>query len=332
MPVSDILGDNPHNKPNLGETGHKRPKSKAPTGIAWADYTLNPWIGCEKVSPACAHCYAETWDLRFNKGENWGRGGSRQLRVDRALGELRKIAAVGKHDGVIPRVFIASLSDVFEDRADLVEPRKKLWEGLHKIDGVIPMLLTKRPEVMAQWAAEHGWPAHAWAGVTVENQAMADRRVPELLRVPASVRFLSMEPLLEWVRLKVEWLDPWAFYPAGFAHTAARHDYPIPPSIGWVIAGGESGAHARPSHPGWFRFLREVCAGFHVPFFFKQWGEFCIANADTIAKKATLQAVELEPGGASLLMARLGVKNTGALLDGVAHTEIPIIVGGKHAP
>lgn len=271
------------------------------TKIEWADDTVNPWWGCERISPACQHCYAETLAARFHAGL-WGPGSDRRLRLYKAIGELESIARKGEREGRPRRVFIASMADVFEDRADLIEPRKCLWDALHRLDGrLIPMLLTKRPAVMAAWAKEHGWPAGAWAGTTVEDQRRADERIPELLRVPARVRFLSMEPLLEAVEIKPiavreshtgggQWTgiyDPMTGRVTGYGYGCvdwkghpSHGDYydvdidHVDARVDWIIVGGESGPKARPMHPAWARSLRDQAQAAGVAFHFKQWGEW----------------------------------------------------------
>ncbi len=303
------------------------------TKIEWADDTVNPWWGCAKVSPACANCYAESLDARFHpdrhilyqggtyteKGGHWGATAPRKIRIDKAIADLERIARRGDREGRPRRVFIASMADVFEDRADLVEPRKDLWEALHRLSGrITPLLLTKRPDVMAAWAAEHGWPAGAWAGTTVEDQQRADERIPELLKVPAPMRFLSCEPLLGPVDLPYLW-------------TTQR--------IGWVIAGGESGPGARPSHPDWFRHLRDQCHAPGVPFFFKQWGAWAPHNLHRAWDCD--QDYGVKPKGFGMFdycgrwnpgdypnpfrqsMVRVGKKAAGAILDGREWREVP---------
>ena len=262
------------------------------TKIEWADDTVNPWWGCERISPACAHCYAETFSKRLGK-DLWGPGSERMIRVDKAIAELEAIARRGGKDGRPRRVFIASMADVFEDRVDLAEPRKRLWDALHRLDGrLVPMLLTKRPIHMAAWAKEHGWPAGAWAGTTVEDQRRADERIPKLLQVPARVRFLSCESLLGPVDLDKLWChncgtdehvsfeppaQPWCgecdseVGSAGWLDPCADARQA---GVNWIIVGGESGAKARPMHPAWARSLRDQATAAGVPFLFKQWGEW----------------------------------------------------------
>lgn len=237
------------------------------TTIAWCDATINPWIGCQKVSEACAHCYAEATDARFRYGgrTNWGASAPRFLRVDKAISELEAIARRSDREGRPRRVFIASMADVFEDRPDLVEPRKRLWDALHRLDGrLVPLLLTKRPEHMASWATEHGWLTGAWAGTTVETQARAYLRIPHLLRVPARVRFVSCEPILEPMVLR-PWLGPMRMV-LGTHRPMPQRD------LHWVIVGGESGPKARATGLGYIRDLVAGCRNSGTPVFVKQLG------------------------------------------------------------
>lgn len=187
------------------------------TKIEWTDDTVNPWWGCAKVSPACVNCYAESLDKRWHPAatprdepavaSHWGVQAPRMLRVQKAIGEIDAIARRSDKDGRPRRVFIASMADVFEDRADLVKPREELWSALCRIGPrITPLLLTKRPEVALAWAQTHPWPEGAMFGVTVEDQKRADERIPVALQVAALTGckvFLSMEPLLEPVNLAV---------------------------------------------------------------------------------------------------------------------------------
>lgn len=315
------------------------------TAIEWCDDTVNPWWGCQKVSEACKNCYAEAWDARFG-GDHWGPGTERLLRVEKAIGELRRIERRAKKEGQPRRVFIASMADVFEDRPDLVEPRRKLWEALHALSGwVVPLILTKRPDVMAAWAKEHGWPKHAWAGYTVESQKRADWGIPYLLDVPAPVRFLSMEPLLGIVNINA------ALFQQPPPSPNVWDDDGEGPEVGgmwrgptrlgtrgvsWVISGGESGRKARPSHPDWHRAVRDQCAAAGVPYLFKQWGAWRPAtppgDVDVVADGAAwacLHAngvhadIDSQQDADAVWLERVGKKNAGRTLDGVEHNGVP---------
>lgn len=239
------------------------------TKIEWAHHTVNFWWGCAMVSLACAYCYAEAMARVFARGRaTWGPDGARWLRHQRAAEELMRFDESARKRGVRERVFVNSMSDTFEDRADLNVARDLLWLVACCAPSLDLLMLTKRPEnimrmVPEEWRQQ--WPANVWVGTTVENQAMADARIPALLQVPAKVRFLSCEPLLG---------------PVEFSNVTNRADCvaqlgkPALAGIHWVICGGESGPKARPMHPYWARSLRNQCAAVGVPFFFKQWGEW----------------------------------------------------------
>lgn len=243
------------------------------TEISWPDSTFNPWIGCAKVSAGCKNCYAsvETFTRRERaRGiELWGENAARHVTSDanwkKPLAWNREAAKAG----VRRRVFCASLADVFEDRPDLCAPRARLWCLIAETPHLDWLLLTKRPENASRLAGlafadmdndPGAWLPNIWLGTTVEDQRRADERIPHLLRVPAAVRFLSCEPLLERVTLAPH-LPLWG--PVG---------RPGEMDIHWVICGGESGHHARPFDVAWLRSLRDECARRGVAFFAKQLG------------------------------------------------------------
>ncbi len=319
------------------------------TLIEWAHYTVNFWWGCTKVSPACEHCYAEVISKIFGKGRaTWGRRGQRWLQWEGATKKLAKIVRAAKREGVRPRVFVNSMSDTFEDNALLDVTRCMALVALADTPEVDVLLLTKRPEnvrKMVPPAWLENWPAHIWIGTTVENQATADERIPELLRVPAAVRFLSCEPLLGPVDLS-RCLGPWL----GCAHYLAapteqdrkegrtscaryenasgqcRADFCVFGYIGgidWVICGGESGGGARPMHPDWARSLRDQCAAAGVPFFFKQWGEWLPSCQYRAGDKERLVEKAQHSFDAGNHAWRVGKKAAGRLLDGVQHNAVP---------
>ena len=276
----------------------------ANTKIEWAHDTFNPWTGCAKVSPACQHCYAEGF-ARFPHIGTWGASGARMRTSDANWKKPLMWDRQAKAAGTRRRVFCASLADVFEDRADLDPMRADLWRLIEQTPNLDWLLLTKRPGVMARWAAEHGCPENAWAGTTVEDQRRADERIPALLQVPARVRFLSMEPLLGPVDL--------SGYTMGGVPAVPLH---------WVIAGGESGPNARPMHPEWVRSLRDQCIQADVPFHFKQWGEWapdCLCGKSGVCR-TTPRPAGTYPGG---VMFRCGKHRAGRLLDGRAWDEVP---------
>lgn len=242
------------------------------TSIEWVTrngvqgYSWNPWWGCQRVSPGCGlgksvgGCYAETFSKRLGL-KIWGPQAPRRHFGSDHWNKPRVWHRKAARERTRPLVFCASMADVFEDRDDLLDDRAALFKLIGDTPRLIWLLLTKRPQNikrMVPWGDR--WPENVWIGTTVEDQKRADERIPILLDVPARVRFLSCEPLLERVDLKLEeWNDPCAA-PCGVE----------PSEIHWVIVGGESGHGARPMHDEWVRFLRDQCSAAGVSFFFKQ--------------------------------------------------------------
>lgn len=213
------------------------------------------------MSEACQHCYAESLAKRYGH-DVWGKGGERRFFGDKHWNEPVRWNRKAEEAGEPKLVFCASMADVFEDHAELPPQRERLWGLIARTPWLTWQLLTKRPENIASmvpdaWYAPGAWPVNVWVGTTVETQRWADERLDSLVGVPAPVRFVSCEPLFSDVDLL-----PWIADPNG---------------VNWVIAGGESGGKARPSHPDWFRNLRDLCTNTGVPFLFKQWGEWAPA-------------------------------------------------------
>ena len=270
------------------------------TGIAWTDHTFNSHMGCQRVSPACGGakgvggCYAEalvTGRMGYNAASAdprrrltlWGPP-SASSRVRTSAGNWRNPPAwdaAAKRDGVRRRVFCASLADVFEDHPDLPAVRADLWPLVEKCDGLDWQLLTKRPGniramVPPAWLAPGGWPAHVWVGTTVEDQKRADERIPHLLAVPARVRFLSCEPLLEAVDLREHLMGYVDDDVSGGRYVRLPHVTPYihqDVKVSWVIVGGESGPGARPFDLAWARGIVAQCREAGVACFVKQMGD-----------------------------------------------------------
>lgn len=211
----------------------------ANSSIEWTEATWNPVTGCDKVSPGCAHCYAETFAERFRgvPGHPYERGFDLLLRPERI-----ELPLTWKQPRMI---FVNSMSDLFHDGVPL-EYIDSVFATMRAAHWHQFQLLTKRSERLREIAGELAWPENVWMGVSVENQRWA-RRVDDLRRVPAKIRFLSVEPLLGPLRLDLR-------------------------GIHWVIVGGESGPGARPMRADWARSVRDQCVDAGVPFFFKQWG------------------------------------------------------------
>lgn len=327
--------------------------------IEWTDSTWNPVTGCTKVSEGCHHCYAERVFQRVYPGRAFTDVQVHPERMDQPFRWKR------------PRmIFVNSMSDLFHESL----PRKFIGEIFATIAACpqhIFQVLTKRPERMREAMESIGeairaydaraddlvpetppWPIpNLWLGVSVENQATADERIPILMKTSgAAVRFVSYEPALGPVDFG-RWIHD--IPPSGDSRTG--HDGGLFTQIDWVIAGGESGPKARPSHPQWFRDMRDQCAAAGVSFFMKQWGEWAEIPDTGLPyfrpKIQTKSWVTPVPGGrrhpelgyspgwvgglviqfstnqdwinANVQMMRIGKKAAGRLLDGVEHNEMP---------
>jgi protein gp37 len=232
----------------------------ANTSIQWTHHTFNPWWGCTHISPGCEHCYAEAWDKRTG-GSHWGLAKERRFFGAKHWREPLKWNEAAKKTGERHRVFCASMADVFEDRRDLDEQRNALWELILSTPCLDWLLLTKRPQNavnMLPWGRSGLGPTpwkNVWLGTTVEDQKRANERIPILGQIPAGVRFLSCEPLLERLSLSLK-------------------------GIHWVIVGGESGAGARRLDVEWARTIVHRCKEDGVAVFVKQLGAFVVDRND----------------------------------------------------
>lgn len=250
--------------------------------IEWCDHTVNFWHGCAKVSEACDNCYAETLSNRFRPGL-WGKNADRWLRIEKAIKEVNRLDKKAEKAGRLDKVFINSMSDFFEDREDLDDARIAAFRAFSQSPNLVFMLLTKRPEAfhrilerilnrcrgmvdfedacLKTWLSnmKEGWQNvsytapevgidNVWIGTTVENQKAADKRLPELMKIPAAVRYISVEPMLEEIDLKLSEQK----------------------GLNWVICGGESGNKARIMQYAWAAHLQGQCKEENTPFFMKQ--------------------------------------------------------------
>lgn len=323
------------------------------TRIEWTDATWNPVRGCSRVSEGCRNCYAERLaatrlahtpayqDLATMtpEGPRWtGRVVFDTVALQQPL-RWRKPR----------RVFVNSMSDLFHEGLTN--------EQIAAVFGVMAacpqhtfQVLTKRPERMRdwfRWVAEQkptvlaaignctfwrlpaepqrmivsgaAWPLpNVWLGVSVEDQATADARIPLLLETPAAVRFVSAEPLLGPVDL-----EPFLQFPPfheNYKMTMGATEWQ---GLDWVIVGGESGRGVRPMHPNWARNLRDLCAEAGVVFYFKQFGEW----APFRFQQGDEPTMRVLPGGTEVW--RLGKGAAGRLLDGREHNEFPGQGGGR---
>lgn len=337
------------------------------TKIEWTDATWNPITGCSVVSAGCKNCYAMklagtrlqhhpsragltvftkngpvwTGEVRFN--EQW---------LDQPLRWER------------PRmVFVCAHADLFHPSVP-DEWIVKVFKVMRDAPQHVFQVLTKRAERMRDFVSVR-YPvplANVWLGVSVEDRATADERIPLLLDTPASVRWISAEPLLGSVDLTMindgtahrdvpreEWgsVDDddsppglWWNVLTGertIMHGGATGEWSrTDTALDWVIAGGESGPRARPMHPDWVRSLRNQCAAAGVPFLFKQWGEWAPADAISDDDDRKLQEQWITIFGRHIdprngidifkgddVVYRAGKKHTGRLLDGVQHDGYP---------
>lgn len=213
----------------------------ARSAIEWTEMTWNPVTGCTKISPGCKHCYAEVMARRLQAmgAPGYEDGFRLQLHPER-LGQPRRRRKPTMY-------FVNSMSDLFHEEVpdDFLATVLRVMEETPQHTYQV---LTKRAERMAAWFARWQPPANMWVGVSVENRKHGMPRIELLRRVPARVRFLSIEPLLEDLGdLDLRGID-------------------------WVIVGGESGHRARPMRPEWARRVRDAAMAQGVTFFFKQWG------------------------------------------------------------
>lgn len=357
--------------------------------------TWNPIVGCSVVSPGCTNCYAMRvagTRLDGNPKAPHYAGTTQHSKAGPVW--TGKVATATDHILTKPlrwraprTVFVNSMGDLFHEAVP--------DEWIDRVFAVMALapqhtfqLLSKRPARMRAYvqdravegmlgAVEHRarqlareretpipvgktlagtWPwPHVWLGVSVEDQARADARIPDLLATPAAIRFVSYEPALGPVRFDrigaPQYTDDdkgWTFNALDAGDTYRLYgeegryldsgDGPMRETkIDWVICGGESGPHARPMHPDWARSIRDQCASARVPFFFKQWGEWVPPNhfsgietchgsgcPDVAWPDGTIAwGSSHEHGGPGRTLHRVGKKTAGRLLDGRTHDDFP---------
>ena len=230
------------------------------SSIEWTETTWNPVVGCTKVSAGCKYCYAERMSVRLRamaqqlerEGSEAGRKSYYTSVVSSRGRWSRRVALVEEalqdpFRWKRPRtVFVNSMSDLFHEQVP-DEFVMRVFATMAKASKHTFQVLTKRPERALHLAPSLPWPENVWMGTSIEDGRVA-ARLEFLARVPAKIRFLSLEPLL----------GPLAELDLSQIH--------------WVIVGGESGPRARPMDPGWVREIRDQALAADVPFFFKQWG------------------------------------------------------------
>lgn len=235
--------------------------------ISWTDHTYSPWYGCQKVSPACAHCFAEDLMARRFKRVTWGQVGAGAGTRARAAESTRRAPiawnAKAARDGTHPLVFSLSLGDVFDNQIP-VEWRVELFDMIEATPHLFYLLLTKRAQNVAKmiYAMRRAWPRNAALGGTIEDRKRLREQAPAMmaacyaLNVPAM--FASCEPLFEDIAEEArEFMRPWGHQ-----------------GIGWWLTGGESrqgpGHVPRESDPAWFVNVRDACARQGALFHHKQ--------------------------------------------------------------
>lgn len=300
--------------------------------IEWTHHTWSPWIGCQKVSPACDGCYAEhLMDTRMGRVE-WGPHGERK-RTSAAywrqpLAWNRAAAAAGRIERVFP-----SLCDPFDNQVDPAW-RRDFFDLIRATPHLQWLLLTKRPQnIVAMCEAAGGLPANAAIGTTCEDQPRANLNVRFLLDAARDLRpaftFVSAEPLLgpiDFTRIVYGTVDGYSIERNALKASDIER-------VDWIITGGETdqGKHkARPSHPDWFRQIRDACAAAGVPYLHKQNGEWLPAGDWYANHPVSLilrqyrdgqwQEVQDDEGE---FVCRIGKRAAGRLLDGATHDGFP---------
>lgn len=330
------------------------------TKIEWAMKSWNPMTGCTKISPGCKNCYACRMSKRLV-----GRAGypaDDPFRVTLHPDRLEQPL----HWKNPRRVFVASMGDLFHEDVPF-----EFILGVFSIIERCPqhtfIILTKRPEGAREFFDEvaidnsdvglSGWNIlldclNIYLGVTAENQEQADKRIPILLTIPAAVRFVSVEPMLEGIDLLKMQPNHYTLINSLEGCETAFRGMSMEPSsdytgkkLDWVICGGESGSGARPMHPDWARSLRDQCVEAGISYFFKQWGEYqeiyrfnsflhwvnkasthvdrnciCLGSKGTVCRTGKDFAAHQFP---VVVMRKVGKKAAGRELDGQTWSEFP---------
>ncbi len=279
------------------------------SGISWTTHTWNPWMGCTKISPACDGCYAEAlMDKRYGKVQ-WGNA-PRVRTGAHTWNDPFRWQRQAEKGGDRPFVFCASLADIFDNQVD-PQWRTDAFEVMRKTPRLVYLLLTKRPQNIVKMAAEAGGlPENSAIGTTVEDQQRADINLSWLTSARIGTRplftFGSFEPLLGPVII-----------PSGLMPD-------------WVITGGETdqGGHkARPTHPDWFRSLRDQAQAAGVAFHHKQNGEWLawgqkLENGNDNFLSFRKDPERFQHMGDEIL-SKVGKKLSGRTIDGVIHDAFP---------
>jgi protein gp37 len=266
--------------------------------IEWTDHTFNPWMGCQHVSPGCDNCYAETQNaFRKWNGGTWGPHAPRKRTSvaywKKPIKWNAEARAFKREHGHRPRVFCASLADVFDNQVS-PEWRKDLFALIRECRRLDWLMLTKRPQniekmLPSDWSRGY---RNVWLGVSAEDQAHFNQRWQYLQNIPSAIKFISYEPALGPLHLP-------------------KHN-PLPD---WLISGGESGGGARPVDPQWVRDIIAECRQRGIAPFHKQWGTY---NSNPLVveqgmSRAEARAKDIDKHGKG-----------GGLVDGKLVREFPL--------
>jgi protein gp37/predicted nucleic acid-binding Zn ribbon protein len=283
------------------------------TAIEWTQATWNPVTGCSKVSPGCAHCYAERFAERWRgvRGHPYEQGFDLRLWPERLELPLRWRKP--------KRIFVNSMSDLFHP--DVPEQFvAQVWGTMARAEWHTFQVLTKRPERMPGLLRELGLQdpplPNVWLGTSIENRRFVGR-AEHLRRTPAAVRFISAEPLLGPLRC------PRRRWPDGYTGPSLCLT-----GIDWLIAGGESGPQHRPVRPEWVRDLRDACQRASTAFFFKQWGG---ARPKSGGRELDGRAWDELPDGSQPSSAAWGARDVSPAAAGALSGSLPSAAQGLDA-
>lgn len=285
--------------------------------IEWCDITINPFIGCSHCSPGCENCYAERFAVRLSKNKRTAERYAGVVEGKQWSGTVRYFPYWYEKLPLKPKkVFLGSMGDIFHPSMKLewIEEIFKHIEEEGNNVGHIFFLLTKRIERAKDICNRVPLPKNVWLGVTACNQQEVDYKIPILLEIKASRRFVSIEPLLGSVDLNKKEL---------LCATWIKGGLTIGNYLDWVICGGETGPNARPMNPEWARSLRDQCQASEVPFFFKSYGEW-FDDVDPFEYMPKPQEhifrYENKP---PVSVYRIGKKKIGRFMDGVQYSQFP---------
>lgn len=300
-----------------------------PSKIEYCDETLEVTGGCMKCSPGCTNCWAikEVWRMAHNPklGDKW------QGLVEKKNGVMNWTGKIKCFDHALVKPLLRKKPTTYfvDSKADLFhsQVRFKFITRLHDRIDVCQqhtfLIFTKRIERAKEYYCDYlggRIPENVQLHLSISTQAEADEKIPILLRIPAAVRGLSIEPMLEGIDLHIS--DSRKDIIWRRTHGGSYEQQFLP----GAIVGGESGPGARPMHPDWVRNIRDQCVAAGVPFFFKQWGEWLpgshaqnFSDEQLSHYKTTL----LEHNGNGVAMFRVTKKKAGRLLDGKEWNQLP---------